>query len=510
MQLFSISDKTIDSVALKRMLEDDGAGALVTFEGHVRDHNDGKSVTNLAYEVFHALAQAEGERILEEAKKKFSVRGICVTHREGSLKIGDCAVWIGVTTTHRAEAFEAARYIIEAVKHRLPIWKKETYVDGSHEWVNCSHHSPSHSSIHISESDLSDYYARQMALPEIKSEGQAKLSQAKIAIVGVGGLGSSAALSLASAGIGTIGLIEFDTLEASNLHRQMIYPVSAIGKKKVSAAASQLRAHNPLITIVEYDEKLTALNAEGLLKDYDIVLDCTDNFETKYLLNDAAILLDKYLIQASIYKFEGQLLTIDPTSPSGCLRCITPEPPTKGMVEDCSELGVLGTVPAIFGALQANEALKYVLGLTSRSSDHILLYDLKDLRSHFVLRQKDDECPVCGKMPSITSLQDHEKKSPLEFVSSPTEDFHTLAAQFYLIDLREEDEGALIPSTLRLPFSQFDPERLSVSKEMPVLLFCAKGLRSLKAAMTLRAAGWDKAYSLQDGVKSLPQNQRAA
>ena len=514
MRPFAISATPLDIAQLADRLRNESAGGYVSFEGWVRDHNEGRQVRALSYEVFHALAEAEGERIVIEAVQQFGLTAAACVHREGDLSLGDCAVWVGVTAPHRGEAFAACRFIIDAIKHRLPIWKKEIYVDNDSAWVNCQAcatagiaHSPAQQQLPQAPA-ASDYYARQMQLPEVGAVGQAKLAEAKVLVVGVGGLGSAAALSLAAAGVGSIGLIEHDRLEASNLHRQLIYDAAGIGAKKVTLAADRLQAHNPLIEIAAHDARLGPANVADLLAGYDLVLDCTDNFATKYLLNDAAILLGKTVIQASIYRFEGQLLTIDKDSPGGCLRCLWPAPPPAGAVGDCAEVGVLGTVPALFGTLQANEAIKAILGLPLATVNNALLFDLLTLESRSLYRHRRRECPVCGEAPSITRLT--TVTAPLEIALPLGATLADLAARYQLIDLREEGEGLRVPAAYHLPFSRFDIAAMPCAKTMPVLLFCGGGARSLQAAKQLQLAGWLQVYSLQGGAPSLPDWQRAA
>ena len=518
MRPFAISDTPLDIARLADQLRNESAGGYVSFEGWVRDHNEGRQVQSLSYEVFHALAEAEGARIVIEAVQQFGLTAAACVHREGELALGDCAVWVGVAAPHRGEAFAACRFIIDAIKHRLPIWKKEIYTDGDSAWVNCQHcatagQARTHSHVDLpvpvkAAPTVGDYYARQMRLPEIGVVGQAKLAAARVLVVGIGGLGSAAALSLAASGIGTIGLVEHDRLEASNLHRQMIYDAADIGGKKVELAAAKLRAHNPLINVVTHDQRLVPTNAEQLLSGYGLILDCTDNFTTKYLLNDAAILLGKTVIQASIYRFEGQLLTIDRQSAGGCLRCLWPAPPPAGAIGDCAEVGVLGTVPALFGTLQANEAIKAVLGLPSATADKALLFDLLTLESRSLYRHRQRECPVCGERPSITSLV--AATEPLELVPEPRDTLTDLVVRYRLIDLREDGEGRRVPQAYHLPFSRFSVAAMPCPATESVLLFCGRGGRSLQAATTLQQAGWSQVFSLQGGAASLPDWQRAA
>jgi adenylyltransferase/sulfurtransferase len=466
--LFEISAETLDIPALAASLADRTAGAFVSFEGRVRDHNDGRQVDALDYEVFAPLALTEGAAILEEARQKFGVNAIRAVHRQGELKLGDCAVWVGVVSAHRDEAFRACRYVIDEVKHRLPIWKKEHYRDGTAEWVNCQHpgaghedHSHgdghSHRKPAIAEAD---FYARQIRLPEVGVQGQAKLKAAKVLIVGAGGLGCPAGLMLAAAGVGTIGILEFDTLEASNLHRQILYTAAQVGEPKAGAAAHRLSALNPFIDVRVHATKADADTLPALFAEYDIVLDCTDNFATKYLLTDAAVLYGKPVVQASIHRFEGQLLTIDPQSPGGCLRCLWPAPPPEGLIGNCAEVGVLGVTPGLFGTLQASEALKIILGLPGVLDRHLLIMD--------ALRPE-------------------------------------ALARFRIVDLREAHELAEhpLPQAQHAPFSRFDAASPEFDASRPVLLVCASGRRSNAAAQQLRAQGWSDVFSLIGGAKTL-------
>jgi molybdopterin/thiamine biosynthesis adenylyltransferase/molybdopterin synthase catalytic subunit/rhodanese-related sulfurtransferase len=519
---FRINAEKLDCAALSAAMADAAAGGFVSFEGWVRNANEGHDVTALDYEVFRDLAVVEGARILEEAVQKFGLRDARAVHREGKLAIGDCAVWVGITARHRGEAFEACRFVIDEIKHRLPVWKKEYYVGLEPQWVNCQHTHHPEAKPAVS---ASDYYARQMRLPELGAEGQAKLGKAKILVVGIGGLGSAAAIALAGSGIGTIGLADHDVLSASNLHRQLIYSATDIGQPKADLAAARLRALNPLIEVETHAEKVTAENVEALFARYDLVLDCTDNFTAKYLLNDAAILFGKPVVQASIYRFEGQLLTIDGASTSGCLRCLFPEPPPAGAIGDCAETGVLGAVPALFGTLQASEAIKRILGL--ETLDDLLMFDLLSLESRKIARMRDENCALCGAHPFIRHPGESRDLPPIipedpgvrrdddmggddiDFIVQPDETGETLRGRFTFIDVREDWELEMhpVPDALHMPTSAFDLSLLTKSVDEPLLLICAKGVRSRAAAEYLRRAGWARAYNLVGGVDSLPMKK---
>ena len=496
---FLVSADKLDRTALAAAMQDDSAGAFVCFEGWVRDNNEGHAVTALEYEVFRDLAVTEGGKIIGEAIGTFGLTDARAVHREGPLEIGDCAIWIGVTARHRGAAFDACRYIIDEIKHRLPVWKKEHYEGLDPQWVNCQHHHH-----HAPQPDIAaeEYYARQMRLPEIGAQGQARLRDARVLIVGVGGLGSAATVALAGAGIGTIGLADHDTLAVSNLHRQMIYDAADAGKPKAGLAAARLRALNPLIALEVHAEKVTADNVRDLFAPYDLVLDCTDNFTAKYLLNDAAILYGRPVIQASIYRFEGQLLTIDPSKDDGCLRCLFPEPPAPGMVGDCAEVGVLGTVPMLFGTLQANEAIKHLLGL--ETSADLTTFDLLSLTSQRIARRRRADCALCGAHPSITG------PSPaIDVVVRPQDTLADLRDRYVFVDVREDWEVAARPveDALHMPMSAFDTACLRDAGDKPLLLICAKGVRSLAAAEYLRREGWGRAYNLAGGMDSLPSGR---
>lgn len=504
LQNFSIANAPIDAKRLSQDLQNDAAGACVTFEGRVRDHNEGHKVLSLDYEVYRDLATTEGEKILAEAAQKFSILTAQAVHREGRLKIGDCAVWVGVLAAHRGEAYAASRYIIDEIKHRLPIWKKEHYADGKAEWVNCQHH---HGHAHSSTADISEkeFYARQILLPEVGEAGQAKLKAAKVLVVGAGGLGCAALNLLAASGVGKLGIVEHDVLAASNLHRQMLYSAADVGKPKVEFAAARLRALNPFITVKTHHHKADTTNIMPLLQGYDLVLDCTDNFTTKYLLNDAAVLSKKPLIQASIYRFEGQVLTIDTTSDAGCLRCLWPEAPAQGLVGDCAEVGVLGSVPAICGGLQANQAIQHILGLGSNKD--LLLFDLLTMESRKISRHRRPDCLVCGDNPSIVHLQESEA-TECEFKVSIHDARGDLLQKFIWIDVREDNERRShpLPEAEHHSLNSFDMASFHHPKEASLLIICAKGFRSAKVAERLRKAGWMNVFSLAGGIEQLPKH----
>jgi adenylyltransferase/sulfurtransferase len=354
------------------------------------------------------------------------------------------------------------------------------------------------------------YYSRQMRLPELGSSGQEALRAAKVLVVGAGGLGSTALMLLASAGVGTIGIAEHDRLEASNLHRQILYSAKDVEQPKAILAADRLRALNPFIQINVITKRIEANNALAIVCNYDFILDCTDNFATKYLLNDAAYLQEKTLVQASLYRFEGQILTIDPNSDGGCLRCLWPEPPTEGLIGDCAEVGVMGTLPAMFGAWQAHEAIKHIVRLPTLTSS-LLSFDSLTMTSTKLERHKRHDCILCGTHPTIHTLTTKPSRT-LEYIPDASISRDDLLQQFRWVDVREREEIEIapLPEAIHLPFRSFDPDECPYDKQTPLLIICAHGMRSRSAAETLRQRGWTHAVSLTGGIGNLPKQDQAA
>ena len=248
-------------------------------------------------------------------------------------------------------------------------------------------------------------YSRHIILQDVGGKGQKKLAKARVLVIGAGGLGSPAALYLAAAGVGTIGLTDGDVVDLSNLQRQILHTTATVGMPKVESGRQMLSALNPEVTIKTYPYHVTVDNIMGLLDDYDIVLDGSDNFSTRFLINDACFFAKKTLISGSIFRFEGQLTTIKPHEGYPCYRCLYPEPPPADLVPNCQEAGVLGVLAGTIGVLQASEAIKEILGLGETLADKLLIYDALDMKFRKVSRPKDPECPLCGRSPKITTIQ---------------------------------------------------------------------------------------------------------
>jgi len=502
MSAFRFSTTTINVASLRDALADPAAGGYAAFEGWVRNHSDGQAVTQLEYEAFEALAAKEGERIVDEARRRFPILKAACVHRVGDLEIGELAVWVGVSAHHRDEAFAACRFIIDEVKHRLPIWKKEHYVSGDSGWVNCercAEHEPS-----PRPSPAPDY-SRQIALEGVGPAGQAKLRASRVLVVGAGGLGAPVLSYLAGAGVGTIGIVDGDVLDASNLHRQPLYALADIGKPKAELAAARLHGLNPEINIRTYAQRFDADNASTLLSDYDLAIDCSDNFATKFLLNDACVLAGKAAIFASVYQYEGQLQLYRPDNDSACLRCLWPEATRDGIVGNCAEAGVLGPVPGVLGSLQAIEALKLLLDLPGQLAGELLILDLTTYETRRIRAPRAEPCTggACARITALKGPEDSIDGLEVSFASLD----RARRAGYEIVDIREHREVAVEPMMgvpyTHIPMGSLLADPHALDPEHRYLLVCARGARSLAAALELRHQGVPRVYSLRGGIAGL-------
>jgi adenylyltransferase/sulfurtransferase len=502
--MFRFTSNPLDEPALRAGLSDPACGGFAAFAGWVRDHNEGRRVRRLEYEAFEPLAIKEGERIIAEAIARFGVEHASCVHRIGALEIGETAVWVGVASSHRDEAFRACRYIIDEVKHRVPIWKKEHYENGDSGWVNCercAEHAVEHThspAAHSHTAAVAPDYSRQTALREVGAAGQQKLRRASVLVVGCGGLGVPVMTYLAAAGIGRIGLIDADRLEASNLHRQTLYALADVGKPKAELAAARLRALNPEVEIDTRAVRLEAANAPGIVEPYSLIIDCTDNFSTKFMLNDTCVRLRKPVIFSSVYQYEGQLQVVRPERDGACLRCVWPEATRDGLVGNCAEAGVLGPVPGTFGSLQALEALKLLLDLPGQLTEELLVMDLLTLSVTRVRTPRAADCPDHARTA-------HSAPADIELSFDSLEE--ALAEGFEVIDVREPHELARLAtpcaSARHIPLAQLLHNRPDMPAANPYLLVCASGRRSLAAAQELRSRGYGRVFSLRGGIAAL-------
>jgi adenylyltransferase/sulfurtransferase len=514
MQAFSFSADALDPERYRAELGDPAAGGYASFEGWVRDHNEGRRVRRLEYEAFETLALKEGERIVAAAIAKFGVLRAACVHRVGNLGIGELAVWIGVSAAHRDEAFAACRYIIDEVKHRVPIWKKEHYEDGDSGWVNCERcaeaahayeggrpHAPVRPAghAHVAASPFLHDYSRQVALPEVGSGGQQRIRSASVLVIGAGGLGVPVLQYLAAAGVGRIGIVDGDVVESSNLHRQPLYEIADVGRSKAVAAAEHLRRINGDVRCEAHARNATADSIDELVARFDLVVECTDNLRAKFLVNDAVVRAGKPAVFASIYQYEGQLQVYLPQPDWPCLRCLWPEAPRDGMVGNCAEAGVLGPVPGTLGAMQAMQALQVILGLEPAPERGLVVVDLLTLASRSIRASRRADCD------HGTAAARRDDDEPLEF------DFASLdearAAGFELVDVREHWErqfdGPEATIGLHLPLSELLDGRLAFPAAGRHLIVCAHGVRSLALAEHLREQGRSDVYSMRGGLASL-------
>ena len=531
---FRFSATPFDDSALRAEIADPACGGYAAFEGWVRDHNEGRRVRRLEYEAFEPLAIKEGERIIAEAIARFGVERAACVHRLGALEIGETAVWVGATARHRDEAFRACRYIIDEVKHRVPIWKKEHYENGDSGWVNCERcaehaaassghthgghsqddhaHGGDSNGRHSHGTTPASDYSRQIALKEVGTAGQEKLRRAAVLVVGCGGLGVPVMTYLAAAGVGRIGLVDGDRLEASNLHRQTLYALSDVGEPKVELAAARLRALNPEVEIDTHALRLDAASAPGIIERYSLVIDCSDNFATKFMLNDACVRLRRPVIFSSVYQYEGQLQVVRPERGGACLRCVWPEATRDGLVGNCAEAGVLGPVPGTFGALQALEALKLLLDLPGQLADELLMLDLLSLAVTRVRTRRAPDCPDHARRTAASggASAAPADTSSMELTFDPLE--QALAGGFQVIDVREPDEVAsrATPCTnaRHLPVAQLLHGHAAMPANGKYLLVCASGKRSLAAAQELRSRGYAQVFSLRGGIAALTSSPR--
>lgn len=351
-------------------------------------------------------------------------------------------------------------------------------------------------------------YSRHLALREIGPAGQEKIRSARVLLIGAGGLGSPAALYLAAAGVGTIGLIDHDRVDVSNLQRQVLYATSDIGEAKVQSARRRLEGLNPFVKIHAHEHELGAANVMPIISNYDLVLDGTDRFNTRYLSNDACVLSGKPLISAAIHRFEGQAMTYVPNA-GPCYRCLFPSPPADGLVPNCAEAGVLGVLPGVMGVIQATEALKLILGAGDLLIGRLLTYDALGMRfSEFKFARRPD-CAVCGEQPSIRAPADlpqlcsADDLAAVERVSA--EAFEQLLSQsreLAIIDVREPDEFAFshLSGALNIPVKELEARIHEVSRAERVAFVCRSGARSLTAAGVARRLGIEQVLHLEGGL----------
>jgi len=362
-------------------------------------------------------------------------------------------------------------------------------------------------------------YSRHLVMPEVGKAGQERLKAAKVLLVGAGGLGSPASLYLAAAGVGRLGLVDFDVVEESNLQRQILYGQSDIGRPKLAAASDRLAEANPLIEIVAHQEKLTSNNALRLLEGYDLVIDGSDNFPTRYLVNDACVLAGKPDVYGSIFRFEGQV-TVFWGTVGPCYRCLFPQPPPPGLVPSCAQGGVLGVLPGIIGCLQANEAIKLILGVGETLVGRLSLFDALAMEFRELTLEKNDDCPVCSPEPAQTKLIDYQELCGLAAAGDEVEDdfqmpnfemtvdelkqWRDQGKRHVLVDVRTPPEYqiARIDGSVLVPLNELQQRLDELDPEVDLVVHCHHGPRSSQAVTFLRGNGFTRARNLTGGINA--------
>jgi molybdopterin/thiamine biosynthesis adenylyltransferase/rhodanese-related sulfurtransferase len=359
-------------------------------------------------------------------------------------------------------------------------------------------------------------YSRHLLIPEVGVEGQRKLKDASILVVGTGGLGSPVSLYLAAAGIGHIGLVDYDVVDLSNLQRQIIHGTNRIGESKISSARERLWDLNPDIVVDAYNEPFTSSNARQIAQDYEIIVDCTDNFPTRYLTNDLCVLTGKPNVYGAIYRFDGQVSVFD-AQRGPCYRCLFPEPPPPGLVPTCADGGVLGVLPGTIGTLQATEAIKLILGAGEPLIGRLLLYNALDMTFEYIKLRKNPICKVCSPHPKVTDLidyegfcgapgYDHSASVAVDWEISAPELLKILKANrsVLLLDVREphELEISRIEGARLIPLGQLSSRLSELDRREEIVVFCRTGSRSCYAVEILRNAGFVKVKNLKGGINA--------
>jgi molybdopterin/thiamine biosynthesis adenylyltransferase/rhodanese-related sulfurtransferase len=355
-------------------------------------------------------------------------------------------------------------------------------------------------------------YSRHLIMPEVGMEGQQKLKAAKVLCIGAGGLGSPLALYLTAAGVGTLGIVDFDVVDYTNLQRQIIHSTADVGRKKLDSAAEKLKAINPYINLRTFDTKLTSANALELFREFDIIADGTDNFPTRYLVNDACVLTGKPNVYGSIFRFEGQA-SVFATEEGPCYRCLYPEPPPPGLVPSCAEGGVLGILPGLVGVIQATETIKLILGQGDPLIGRLLLVDALGMKFRELKLRKSPDCPVCGTNPTVTQLIDYNEFCGIRGEEAPiATDVPAMTVEelkqqldskkdLFILDVREPHEYQICNlNGYLIPLGDLPKRVHELDSSRDIVAHCRSGVRSGKAVTFLRQAGFKKVHNLTGGI----------
>ncbi len=358
-------------------------------------------------------------------------------------------------------------------------------------------------------------YARHLSIPEVGEEGQRRLKASSVLCIGAGGLGSPIAMYLAAAGVGRLGLVDPDTVDFSNLQRQILHGTDDVDRPKLDSAVDTLRRINPGVTIETFKERFTSENARQIAEPYDVIIDGTDNFATRYLSNDLAVLTRKPNVYGSIFRFEGQCSVFAPHLGGPCYRCMFPEPPEPGMVPSCAEGGVLGVLPGVVGNMQAIEAIKLIMGIGTPLLGRLIHFDALNFRFRDFKLRRDPDCPVCGENPTITELIDYDEfcgtgRGTGDSSSLPEIDVHELKSRmqqskqrpFVLLDVREQVEHKIccLPDAVLIPLGELSERLNELDRDTEIIIHCKAGGRSAKALELLISSGFDKTSHVQGGI----------
>jgi len=372
-------------------------------------------------------------------------------------------------------------------------------------------HSPN-GAVELSNEEIARY-SRHLIMPEVALDGQKKLKQARVLTIGAGGLGAPLAMYLAAAGVGTLGIVDFDVVDESNLQRQIIHGTSDIGRPKMESARDRINDINPNVHVEAYEEALSSENALEIFKDFDVIVDGTDNFPTRYLVNDACVLTGKPNVYGSIFRFEGQA-SVFWAKEGPCYRCLYPEPPPPGLVPSCAEGGVLGILPGAIGTIQATETVKLILGIGEPLVGRLLLYDALGMSFREMKLRKDPSCPVCGENPSVTELIDYQEFCgiPQANAQATADEVPEITVQelkkrldngenLSVLDVREPHEYEVANIGARLiPLNEL-PERLAeLDRDVPLAVHCKTGGRSARAVKLLQETGFQNAFNVEGGI----------
>ncbi|HEU5086176.1 MAG TPA: molybdopterin-synthase adenylyltransferase MoeB [Roseiflexaceae bacterium] len=355
-------------------------------------------------------------------------------------------------------------------------------------------------------------YSRHLILPEFGMAAQRKLKEGSVLLIGAGGLGSPLALYLAAAGVGHIGLVDFDVVDESNLQRQIAHGTSSLGVRKTESARTRINDLNPNVQVSTYEEQVTSENALDMMRPYDVIIDGTDNFPTRYLSNDASVMLGKPNVYGSIFRFEGQATVFSPKDGGPCYRCLYPEPPPPGLVPSCAEGGVLGVLPGVIGTIQATEAIKILTGIGEPLIGRLMLYDALNMRFRELKLRRNPDCPVCGEHPTVTELIDYdqfcgilpEPEGDAAYEITPREvaDWLERPDRPFLLDVREANEWDIghLPGATRISVNELAGRMNELDTAREIVVYCRSGARSGRAVDMLREAGFRRVKNMVGGI----------